>query len=107
MLWNAFVTRFLLYQVQDSSNPRWTVWVLPLSGDRTPVPLLSNEFTNYAAHLSPDGNWIAYNSTESGTFDVYIQRFPSPRAKMRIARGNHPRWNQNGRELVFWSEPSA
>ena len=99
--------RFLLYQVQDSSNPRWSIWLLPLSGDRTPMVLLSNEFTNYGAHLSPDGNWIAYNSTESGTYDVYVQRFQSPGPKMRIARGVHPRWNQNGREIVFWSEPGG
>ena len=44
----------------------WDVWVLPLTGDRTPSPLFRSSFSEFWARISPDGRWLAYVSTESG-----------------------------------------
>src|SRR5262249_17638915 len=40
--------------------------VLPLEGNQKPYSFVSNEFTNQFARLSPNGRWLAYQSTESG-----------------------------------------
>ena len=57
------------------------------------------------AQVSPDGRWIAYESTESGGPEVYVQPFPGPGSKTRISLegGNSPRWSKDGRELFYWA----
>jgi serine/threonine protein kinase/Tol biopolymer transport system component len=100
----------LLYQVLTESHPWWTEWALPLSGDRKPVPILQSETREgrkYAGHLSPDGHWSAYVSFETGTPEIYIERFMAHTGKIQISHGGgtHPRWTRGGRELVYWSAP--
>ena len=53
--------------------------------------------------FSPDGRWIAYASTESGAWEIYVRRFPDSRTKVRISSsgGVVPRWSPNGRELLY------
>src|SRR5271170_1630526 len=53
--------RFLLYDVHDQKSNDST-WVLPLEGDRKPVPFLVTEFREFGARFSPDGRWVAYVS---------------------------------------------
>jgi len=66
-------------------------------------------FDEYGACTSPDGRWIAFSSNESGTFQIYLQPFPGPGEKTRVSTvyGIHPRWRQDGRELVYWAPPAA
>jgi serine/threonine-protein kinase len=53
--------------------------------------------------ISPDGKWIAYDSTEGGSYDVYVRPFPSGSAKWQVSTtgGNFPTWSRNGRQLFF------
>jgi eukaryotic-like serine/threonine-protein kinase len=55
--------------------------------------------------VSPDGRWLAYESSESGSGEVYVQPFPGPGPKSRISTqgGAAPRWAHNGKELFFWN----
>lgn len=55
--------------------------------------------------ISPDGSWLAYESDESGNFEVYIQSFPAPGHKMRISTGGgvRPSWTRDGTELLYLS----
>ena len=39
--------------------------------------LVETEFVEIYADVSPDGQWIAYASNESGTFEVYVRPFPN------------------------------
>lgn len=52
---------------------------------------------------SPDGDWIAYTSNESGRNEVYVRRWPSGDAKLRVSLdgGLEPTWRKDGRELFF------
>lgn len=52
--------------------------------------------------------WLAYQSDESGNFEVYVRPFPGPGGKWLIptSRGLSPRWSHNGRELFYSSEDS-
>jgi dipeptidyl aminopeptidase/acylaminoacyl peptidase len=79
------------------------LWLLPLSGERKPVPYLQTPFDEMAARFSPDGRWMAYQSNESGQFQVYVQTFPSSGAKYQISTsgGTFPRWRRDGRELFY------
>jgi serine/threonine-protein kinase len=55
------------------------------------------------AAFSLDGHWLAYESTETGVEEVYVQPFPGPGEKVAISAGGgaFPAWAANGRELFF------
>ena len=97
--------RLLLYRDQD---PRTNsdLWILPMSGVRTPQPVLNTPFEEREGRFSPDGRWIAYVSSEPGTLQVFVQPFPAAGPKWQISTdgGHQPRWRSDGRELFFLSE---
>ena len=69
-----------------------------------PRALRDVPFVESNGQLSPDGKWLAYQSSESGTQEIYVQPFPGPGAKIRISQnsGSWPRWSRNMKELYFW-----
>jgi eukaryotic-like serine/threonine-protein kinase len=97
--------RYLLY---SSNGPKHAgeVWMMPLFGDRQPVPLVQSQAEERDAHVSPDGKWMAYVSNESGRYEVYATSFPKPGETMQISNrgGGFPRWRQDGKELFYISE---
>ena len=96
--------RFIIYGVIDPRTS-WDLWVLPLDGDRTPVPFLQSEFDERQAQFSPNGKWVAYTSTESGTVEVYVRPFPAAAGKWQVSTGGgeQPRWRRDGKELFYLS----
>jgi serine/threonine protein kinase/Tol biopolymer transport system component len=95
--------KFILYYVATQEHPTWSVWALPLFGEGKPFEVVPGNPAAYAARVSPDGRWIAYSSFETGSSEVYIQRFPASAEKTQISPGGgvHPRWTRNGRELDY------
>ncbi len=79
------------------------LWLLPLSGDRQPKPYLTTQFAEFWGKVSPDGHWLAYQSNESGRFEIYVQAFPEPGRKVIVSKGGGtlPRWRRDGRELYY------
>jgi dipeptidyl aminopeptidase/acylaminoacyl peptidase len=54
--------------------------------------------------VSPNGRWLAYHSSESGTLEVYLRPFPNvneDRRRVSIAGGYSPVWSRDGRELYY------
>jgi serine/threonine-protein kinase len=79
------------------------IWILSMTGDRTPRPFLRNEANELAPAISPDGRWIAYTSDESGREEVYILPMEGTggRRQVSTAGGSVPRWRADGRELFY------
>ena len=79
------------------------IYALSLSGDRKPVSIVQNPFSNMQPRISPDGKWMAYSSNESGRFEVYLTRFPSGGAKWQVSTsgGSFPNWRRDNRELFL------
>jgi Tol biopolymer transport system component len=94
--------RFILYQQIDSKTS-WDLFAVSLSGDRRPLPVVQTEHGEREGRFSPDVRWIAYDSTESGRRDVWIQPFPPTGSKWQIstAGGFSPRWRGDGKELYY------
>jgi serine/threonine-protein kinase len=62
------------------------------------------------AEISPDGRWLAYQSDESGRFEVYVRTFPAvDRGVWRVSTtgGRQPLWSRNGRELFFLADDDS
>ena len=78
---------------------------LPLSGSRRPEPLHETLFSRDQFRVSPDGRWIAFNSLESGRWEVYAAAFPSLTDKRQVSRdgGGQPLWRNDGKELFYLS----
>ncbi len=57
----------------------------------------------HSARISPDGNWIAYSSDESGRQEVWLARLGRPELRYRITQdgGRHPLWSRDGSTLYF------
>jgi serine/threonine protein kinase/Tol biopolymer transport system component len=79
------------------------IWMLPLTGDRTPVSLIQTEFAEGQASVSPDGRWIAYVSNETGRREIYVRPFPSGESRWQVSvdGGFEPQWRRDGHELFF------
>jgi len=94
--------RFIAY-VTVNPKTSYDIWVLPLFGDRKPIPMLQSPFVEQHARISPDGRWMAYSSNESGSLEVYVTRFPEPRGKWLVSTngGAFPVWRRDGRELFY------
>jgi Tol biopolymer transport system component len=94
--------RFVLFAVLAPKTGS-DLWLLPLFGDRKPFPFLQTQFSEGPARFSPNGRWIAYGSSESGRFEVFVVPFPGPGGKWQIsvAGGILPRWRRDGKELYY------
>jgi Tol biopolymer transport system component len=83
------------------------LYVLPLAGDRKPVPFMDIRFYTNGGQFSPNGRWVAYRSLEAGKPEIFVQGFnldPSqPRGKWQVstAGGELPRWRRDGKELFY------
>jgi serine/threonine protein kinase/Tol biopolymer transport system component len=93
--------RFILYRAA-SLETGYDLWALPLQGDRKPFPVVQSRFTDRDGQFSPDGKWIAFQSDESGHFEVYVQPFPGPGARVQVSFGGgaQVRWPRSN-ELFY------
>jgi serine/threonine protein kinase len=97
--------RYLIEGVVGSTA---SIWVLPLDaqqggGDRKSAPYLTEGSPSINPKLSPNGQWMAYSSEETGRSEIYVQTFPKLGGKWTISinGGTRPVWSRDGRELYF------
>ena len=103
-----------------SHNPKWPhLWLkdgksilftdgksfyqLPLEGNREPTTLLESQFANDLPRVSPDERWVAYQSNESGRWEIHLATFPafSDNRQISVNGGCQPIWRNDGKELFF------
>ena len=66
-------------------------------------PFLETSADEQHAALSPDARFLAYESNESGRYEVYVQPFPKGGGKRGVSSGGgrRPRWRRDGKELFY------
>jgi Tol biopolymer transport system component len=76
-----------------------------------PTSLVSSPAPEFAASISPDGRYFAYQSTESGgRFEIYVRPYPdAARGLWQISTegGTEPVWAPTGRELFYFDESKS
>ena len=82
---------------------RLDVGVLSMEGNGVVEPLVNSAANEGAAVMSPDGQWFAYRSDESGQAEVYVERFSSrgDRRQVSAAGGRNPVWPPDGTRLFY------
>jgi len=101
--------RYILYEEETAPASKRSLWILPVApGDPKPRPYLRSPFNEGMGQFSPDTRWVAFQSDESGRYEIYIDTFPEPRGKIRISNGGGviPEWGAEGRELFYVSADS-
>jgi Tol biopolymer transport system component len=101
--WSAGGGR-LVYTLPGRTT-RGDIWVLPMDGGGPPAPFVATPADEAQPTISPDGDWIAYVSTETGTDEVLVRRYPDTGTAWQISAGGgtSPLWSRDGRELYFVS----
>jgi len=79
------------------------LWALPVTNERQPFAVVQTEHGEREGRFSPDVRWIAYDSTESGRREVWVQPFPPTGSKWQVSTGGgfSPRWRRDGREIFY------
>jgi serine/threonine protein kinase len=85
----------------------WRVMQGPLA-DLKPTQVFESSFSEGfgGGALSPDGRWLAYESTATGTSEIWVRAYPGGGSPVRVSLsgGSEPIWNPNGRELIYRQE---
>jgi serine/threonine protein kinase len=94
--------KYILYRAIDAES-NFELWLLPVDGDRKPVPYLKSTFGVSHGQFSPDGRWVAYASNESGKWEISVAPFPGPGGNWKVSSsgGTEPRWRRDGKELFY------
>jgi Tol biopolymer transport system component len=98
--------RGLVFRVTSPETRRDVYW-LP-TGEGQPIPVLTTPFEERGIAVSPDGQWLAYVSNETGADEVYVRPLPGPGGRVQISAngGREPRWGPGGRQLLYRSRDS-
>jgi Tol biopolymer transport system component len=95
--------RFLVYMVADEKTGG-DLWALDMTGNqRATRPVLNTQSEERNGQLSPDGHWLAYETNESGRFEIRVVSFADPADQRTVSTngGTQPRWRPDGKELYF------
>jgi serine/threonine protein kinase/Tol biopolymer transport system component len=104
--------KHLAFQELDPQM-NWDLWTLPLEEVESdhpkpakPEPFLITPFNEWFPKISPDGQWLAYNSNESGRLEIHVRRFPGPGGKSQISTdgGNLLDWSKKRQELYYLTD---
>ena len=88
-------------QAQGKRNNQ--LWIVETAGEKKARPFATEANVQGDSRFSPDGRWLAYDSDESGRFEVYVRPFPGPGGRWQISPsgGSQPHWRRDGKELTF------
>jgi serine/threonine-protein kinase len=91
-------------------DPPGVIFVPLTHGGAPLAPAADMRFPGAFADFSPNGRYVAYQSTESGRDEIYVRPFPrvgSGRWQVSTAGGTRPVWAKSGRELFYLDASNA
>ena len=99
----------------DFGTGNWQVSTVPLEDQggwlkAGPLEQIKSKFNELNPSFSPDGQWLAYESRESGSYQVYVRAFP-PSASGQDGHwqvsdngGTWAWWSPTAHDLLYWSK---
>lgn len=98
--------RFVVFHMGSQGDSGLDIWAARWENPADRVPLVRTPFRDVQGQLSPDGEWIAYTSDESGDWEVYLQSRTRPELRWQVSvdGGSDPKWRSDSKELCYVSE---
>ena len=89
--------------MMDLHDNSWDLLRVRLDSGAAVSPYVASKANEMDPAFSPDGRWVAYQSDESGTNEVYVRSFPNPSTKVQIsnAGGSAARWASDGSAIFY------
>jgi Tol biopolymer transport system component len=85
------------------NDPATRFSLLSLGEGHAVRPVVTTPYRQAFPRLSPDGKYVAYNSSETAGNEVYVAAFPSLSVKRRVSAngGNFPVWTKRGKVIAY------
>ncbi|MFN8582866.1 MAG: protein kinase [Gemmatimonadaceae bacterium] len=92
--------RNIVYQVDTAGAD---VMMSSIGGDSVRRPIANTRATEDQARVSPDGQWVAYVTDETGVPQVVVRPISGNGATVQVSvtGGNQPVWARDGRRLFY------
>jgi serine/threonine-protein kinase len=105
-VWEVFFTQGgteLLYRRGGANVGQADIGRVALDSRESPEDLLATGFNEFGMSLSPDERWMAYTSSSSGDFEVFVRPYPDMSTRVQVSTdgGTNAVWGHNGRELFY------
>jgi eukaryotic-like serine/threonine-protein kinase len=96
--------RFFLYHGTLRGGTR--LYLLPVTGEPKPQPVVDIAGLADGFRFSPDNQWVAYASNDTGKYEVYIAPLAAPaeRRQISIGGGVQPTWRKDGKEVFYLTQ---
>ena len=100
-------TKLAYTKVVDRSN----IWSIPIKPDHMltlaeALPLTSENHYIERLNISPDNQWLAFDSNRRGNMDIWIMRKDGSELRQLTTHHAHdwtPRWSPDGKKILFHS----
>ncbi len=101
--WSPDGRHLIVNTRQAMTGARGDVWHVSLESGGLSEAILAGPFPEYDARISPDGQWLAYVSEETGRADVSVRAMSGPPRRLVVSNngGSQPVWRRDGRELFY------
>jgi eukaryotic-like serine/threonine-protein kinase len=95
--------RSLIVNTRLTTSGAGDVWSVSLEPGGSAKAILSGPFPEYDARISPDGQWLAYVSEETGRPVVSVRAMSGPPSRLVVSGdgGSQPVWRRDGQELLY------
>jgi eukaryotic-like serine/threonine-protein kinase len=96
--------KWIVYRTDDAVAGNGDILAARTSGDSAPVPLAATDADETGPALSPDGRWLAYTSSTTGRFEIYVRPFPDAQnglTQVSSDGGTEPQWAHDGKSLFY------
>ena len=104
--------RFVLFGESTATTPRqFRALEITPPGSARPIPAAQRYKVSAANEWwgrfspEPSPHWVAYQSDDTGRWEVFVNSFPEPRGAVRISigGGQYPQWGATANELFYVS----
>ena len=95
---------FLLCQIQQIGISIQDIGMLSMKENQEWQLLLQEDYVEAQPQLSPDEEWIAYTSNQSGKDEIYVRSFPDVdkwQEQISTNGGDSPLWSPDGQKLYY------
>ncbi len=101
--------RSLVVRTYVDAGSAGNLYSAMVGGGETVRPFATAPASEIAPVPSPEGTLVAYLSDESGTNELYVQRFPGGGERLVVSKGgaSPARWSHDGSSLYYWDQHGA